>query len=288
MGFRAWLRQVLRTIQEKVDHFLGRGVRPEDEPNISGDNGTGTGTGSGNEESPQSPKSCICQRPWVPRQPSPHLPETNKEFYVEQGVPLYRATLNGDREKLQQILNPYGRTLLCSSITGARETALHVAVEARQVAVVKELVGRMESGDLELQDGRGNTAFCVAAATGSVNIAKILMDENADLAFIRGAENRTPLYIAAVCGYPEMLRFLYKKFEPHIPCLHEEEQRGIFFACIRAGLFDLAIRMLEVLGDVLAWPPNDDEETALGILARTPSAFAGKSSTTPKTLIDMC
>ncbi|WRX12471.1 protein of unknown function DUF3447 - like 10 [Theobroma cacao] len=146
----------------------------------------------------------------------------------------------------------------------------------------------MESGDLELQDGRGNTAFCVAAATGSVNIAKILMDENADLAFIRGAENRTPLYIAAVCGYPEMLRFLYKKFEPHIPCLHEEEQRGIFFACIRAGLFDLAIRMLEVLGDVLAWPPNDDEETALEILARTPSAFAGKSSTTPKTLIDMC
>ncbi|XP_017984206.1 PREDICTED: uncharacterized protein LOC18587271 isoform X1 [Theobroma cacao] len=46
--------------------------------------------------------------------------------------------------------------------------------------------------------------------------------------------------------------------------------------------------MLEVLGDVLAWPPNDDEETALEILARTPSAFAGKSSTTPKTLIDMC
>ncbi|KAK6271439.1 hypothetical protein POUND7_008537, partial [Theobroma cacao] len=181
-----------------------------------------------NEGCPQSPESCICQRTWDPRQPSPHLPE--------DGVPLYRATLNGDREKVQQILNQ-ADNLLCSSITEGRETALHVAVRSRQVTVVKELVRRMAPGDLELQDGRGNTAFCVAVATGSVKIAEILMAMNAALAFIRGANNKTPLYIAAVFGYPEMVRFLYKKFEPHIPFLNEEEQRRIFFACIQAGLF---------------------------------------------------
>ncbi|KAK6233537.1 hypothetical protein QUC31_005943, partial [Theobroma cacao] len=43
MGFWAWLRQVTRMIQEKVDHLLGRGVRPEDEPSISEESGTGAG-----------------------------------------------------------------------------------------------------------------------------------------------------------------------------------------------------------------------------------------------------
>ncbi|KAK6233538.1 hypothetical protein QUC31_005944 [Theobroma cacao] len=45
--------------------------------------------------------------------------------------------------------------------------------------------------------------------------------------------------------------------------------------------------MLEVLGD-LAWARDSDDETALGILARKPSAFAGESSTTLKTLIAKC
>ncbi|KAK6233536.1 hypothetical protein QUC31_005942 [Theobroma cacao] len=286
MGFRAWLRQVLRTMQEKVDHFLGLGVRPENE----------TETETVDQESPLSPELCICQRRWDSnnyRQPSPHLPEGEKGFYVGQGVPLYKATLNGDREKMQQILNRNDRTLLCSSLTEGHETALHVAVGARQAAVVKELVGRMESENLELRDGIGNTALCVAVATGSVKIAKILMERNAELAFIRGAHNKTPLYIAAVSGCPEMVRFLYEIFKQHIPHLNDEDRRDIFLACIHAGLFDLAIKILNVLGDQkqlksIAWPRDSDDETALGILARKPSAFAGESSTTPKTLIAKC
>ncbi|KAK6271437.1 hypothetical protein POUND7_008535 [Theobroma cacao] len=128
-----------------------------------------------------------------------------------QGLPLYKATLNGDREMTKQIQNQNEGTLLRSRLTEGHETALHVAVGARQAAVVKELVGRMESEDLELRDGRGNIALCVAVATGSVKIAKILMEKNAELAFIRGADNKTPLYIAAVSGCPERLGF-YTKF----------------------------------------------------------------------------
>ncbi|KAK6233528.1 hypothetical protein QUC31_005934 [Theobroma cacao] len=111
----------------------------------------------------------------------------------------------------KQIQNQNEGTLLRSRLTEGHETALHVAVGARQAAVVKELVGRMESEDLELRDGRGNIALCVAVATGSVKIAKILMEKNAELAFIRGADNKTPLYIAAVSGCPERLGF-YTKF----------------------------------------------------------------------------
>ncbi|WRX12497.1 protein of unknown function DUF3447 - like 10, partial [Theobroma cacao] len=152
-------------------------------------------------------------------------------------VPLFKATLNGDREKTQQILNRNERTLLRSSLTEGHETALHVAVGARQAAVIKELVGRMESEDLELRDGRGNTALCVAVATGSVKIATILMEKNAELAFIRGADDKTPLYIAAVSGCPEMVRFLYEIFKQHIPHLNDEqEQRDIFLACIHAAI----------------------------------------------------
>ncbi|XP_017984382.1 PREDICTED: uncharacterized protein LOC18587244 [Theobroma cacao] len=271
-----WRREIpVLSAAKKVDHFLGRGVRPEDEPNISDESGTGTGTGTetetgnetetGDQESPWSPEMCICQRRWDSnnsRQSSPHLPEGEKGFYVRQGVPLFKATLNGDREKTQQILNRNERTLLRSSLTEGHETALHVAVGARQAAVVKELVGRMESQDLELRDGRGNTALCVAVATGSVKIAKILMEKNAELAFIRGADNKTPLYIAALKSSKDLYWNL-----------------GLNFA-------DLAIKILKVLRD-LAWARDSDDETALGILARKPSAFAGESST-PKTLIAKC
>ncbi|WRX12503.1 protein of unknown function DUF3447 - like 10, partial [Theobroma cacao] len=152
-------------------------------------------------------------------------------------VPLYKATLNGDREKTQQILNRNERTLLRSSLTEGHETALHVAVGARQAAIVKELVGRMESEDLELRDVRGNTALCVAVATGSVKIAKILMEKKAELEFIRGADNKTPLYIAAVSGCPEMVRFLYEIYKQHISHLTDEaEQRDMFLAFIHAAI----------------------------------------------------
>ncbi|XVF00261.1 hypothetical protein REPUB_Repub03eG0269900 [Reevesia pubescens] len=197
----------------------------------------------------------------------------------------------GDLEGVKRFLEKYTSVFLYSSIINGYETALHVAVGARQVHVVKYLVQQKNSKEFELRDGIGNTAFCVAAATNSVEIAKILAEKNPKLPFLRGACEKTPLNIAAVYGYPDMIRFIYQKFQDHIPHLNDKELEEIFFGCIHAGLFDLAIKMLEVRGN-LVWARNEDGvhgETALGILARMPSAFASKStSRTSKALIDLC
>ncbi|OMO92961.1 hypothetical protein CCACVL1_06702, partial [Corchorus capsularis] len=147
---------------------------------------------------------------------------------------------------MQRILsrnNNERSTILCSSLTEGHETALHIAVGARQVAIVREFVRRMKPEDLELQDILGNTAFCIAVATGSVKIAKILISKgihkNIEVELIRGADNKTPLYIAAIAGHPEMVRFAYEYFKQHIADHHleQDEERDIFFACIHAGLF---------------------------------------------------
>ena len=124
--------------------------------------------------------------------------------------------------------------ILRAAITRAEETALHIATGAKHIQFVKELVNLMDETDLALQDCKGNTAFCYAALTGSMEIAKIMMCKNNYLPLMRGGQGMTALYVATLFGHSEMAWFLYPITKD---ILDQEEWVGIFFTCFHSDLY---------------------------------------------------
>ncbi|KAM5585093.1 ankyrin repeat-containing protein ITN1 [Rosa sericea] len=217
------------------------------------------------------------------------LENNNRELYLNTCVPLSKYALKGNWEAAERILKE-DPSLLTSSITRGGETVLHIAAGARHVRFVEKLVEMMEelngnetcSQDLALQDMNGNTAFSIAAAAGSIEIAEILIKKNKDLPIIRGGEGMTPLYMAALLGQSVMADNLYSGTKE---MLEEVDRQALFFTCIDNGLYDLALKILRS-DRALAKARNAKEETALHILARTPSDFTSQSPGTWSRLIN--
>ena len=115
------------------------------------------------------------------------------------------------------------------------ETALHIAAAAKRTAFVKELVQRMTEEDLALQNKDGNTAICFAAASGIVEIAKVMVEKNKRLPMIRGKQGKTPLYMAALFGHREMVSYLYSVTT--FGSLSREEKISLLLVTISADLY---------------------------------------------------
>ncbi|KAK1562831.1 hypothetical protein Q3G72_017709 [Acer saccharum] len=194
----------------------------------------------------------------------------NGDQYRNKCVPLKKAALAGNLEEAKRLLGDDPRSMLRTAITElGEETVLHVATGARQVAFVKEILKLMELDDLNLQDIKGNTAFCFAAATGSIEIAKLMLDKNPDLLTLRCAGNMVPIYMAALFGRMEMTKFLYDGTGSH---LTPQDEAQLFFKCIDTDLYDIALKLLEHQPK-LAVTRNVDDDTALHVLARKPSSM---------------
>ncbi|EXC07020.1 hypothetical protein L484_005982 [Morus notabilis] len=108
-----------------------------------------------------------------------------RQQYLHAGVPLYRAALRGDWTAAQTIIME-DKKILHAAITIAGETVLHVAAGAKDVHFVKQLLDLMDEAEVELQDCNGNTAFCLAVVSGSVEIVMIWMEKNTELPLIPG------------------------------------------------------------------------------------------------------
>ncbi|CAJ1967460.1 unnamed protein product [Sphenostylis stenocarpa] len=185
--------------------------------------------------------------------------------YLSQCVPLYNAALKGDWKKATIILDQDWK-LLTSAITKGWATVLHIAVGANHVHFVEELLKLMQPDELELQDFKGNTAFCFAAAVGNVQIAEMMERKNESLPTIRGGGALTPLHLAVLQGRSEMAWHLFPKTKQ---IFEEVDWTSIFFICINCGLYDLALEMLKEK-NTLAYARGEDNLTGLHVLARTP------------------
>ncbi|WVY95408.1 hypothetical protein V8G54_034496 [Vigna mungo] len=76
---------------------------------------------------------------------------------------------------------------------------------------VKELMHCMDKEDLVNYKEEGNTAFCLAAMSGNVEIAKILFCKNPWLLWIRDQNHMLPIEIASSAGHIPMTKFLFQK-----------------------------------------------------------------------------
>jgi ankyrin repeat protein len=146
----------------------------------------------------------------------------HREEYIEFGIPLYEASVKADWRAAEEILNKKPELIRCS-ITENGETALHIAASAKRtkrvVVFVQNLVRMMTIEDLELRNNSSNTALCLAAAAGNVEMVKIMVEKNRGLLIIpgsqqmflgnHGGQQMLPLYIAVLFGEHDVVKYLY-------------------------------------------------------------------------------
>ncbi|XP_054800427.1 uncharacterized protein LOC129304700 isoform X2 [Prosopis cineraria] len=220
------------------------------------------------------------------RRPLLHLVDDTKRRtkYLKLCVPLHKAALKGDWKEAKHILDQ-DRSLVRAAITKGWATILHVATGANHVHFVEELVKRMLPQDLELQDVNGNTAFCIAAATGNLQIVEIMQRRNESLPTIRGGQGTTPLHMAALQGQSQMAWYLYCK---SIHVFEHIDWIVLLFLCVNSGIYDLALKVLEENPNLAFERDELNNETVLHILARKPLGSSCKSQRYRKRLMKSC
>ncbi|KAI9193956.1 hypothetical protein LWI28_001719 [Acer negundo] len=173
------------------------------------------------------------------------LPEIDESAYSSQGPrdqdnpPIYNWPIldllpskNSDWEKAKRLIveDP---SMVRTAITDEYETALHVATKAEQTGFALRIMEHMNEQDLTLQGLKGDTAFCLAVATGNIPLVEVMQSRKLDLATLRGSWNMTPLYLAVLLGKEDMAGYLYY----HTVDLTPEERVRIFFQSIKTDLY---------------------------------------------------
>ncbi|KAH6801443.1 hypothetical protein C2S52_001907 [Perilla frutescens var. hirtella] len=183
---------------------------------------------------------------------------------------MYNAALYGDWTAAEEVL---GRdpNLAYDHITEEGDRALHVAAARKHKEFVQKLVKRMSSpSDLELLDGHGCTACCYAAMSGVVEIARVMIEENQNLATVHDENNETPLHKAALRGNKKMVSYFMEHFSKVDQDLSRQEWFDLLLVTIRSGMYDAAIKILLKNGSIATMA--NEEGTALHLLARRASS----------------
>ncbi|XP_042025419.1 ankyrin repeat-containing protein At5g02620-like [Salvia splendens] len=184
-------------------------------------------------------------------------------------VLLHEAARKGDYAAAEDHFGD--ENLIKHPITEGGEIALHIAaIEGRQDFVSK-LLEVMEREDLAIQNAKGCTALCFAAAGGHIEIAQLMLEKDPNLAKVKGDEGVWPLYMAALQGFGEMAELLL--IPSDIVSWTQLEKADLLTSAIDSGLYDLAIKI--VVGDkTLALAKDANGLTPLEVLARKPVAFS--------------
>ncbi|XP_047154681.1 uncharacterized protein LOC124825964 [Vigna umbellata] len=157
-------------------------------------------------------------------------------------------------------------------MTDSRLTALHIAVIMGKTSSVQKLISCMNMQDLEIRMADRNTPFCLAAITGNVRIAEILLNKNGRLLWIRGRKNMLPIQLASSAGHLKITEFLLQKTLKDLHDLNnnltfEEEIVKLFFFTITNNLYTVASDLLDRYPKLVT-VENEDRSTPLEILAQ--------------------
>lgn len=147
---------------------------------------------------------------------------------------MHQAALKGDWEgaKQMEMMHPGALTTVISERS---ETALHIATRVKRASFVEKLVERLDEHELASKNKYGNTALCIAAASGAVAIAKLLVIKYKALPLIRGSGNATPVLIAARYKHKDMVSYLLS--QTPVYGLAREEQMELLLGAISADYY---------------------------------------------------
>ncbi|XP_021728288.1 uncharacterized protein LOC110695347 [Chenopodium quinoa] len=200
----------------------------------------------------------------------------NKLKGVAGYLPLYKAAIAGKWNEATKFLDK-DPGALTAKITIASETALHIAVGAveKNYEFVETLIRRMSPEDLALTDQNGETALSVAAVTGNVKAAKLLVDKNPDLPNIVG-KSGFPIHRAAEYGHENMIWYLWDVTSDQFEPSPFTGRSGVELLnhVINAEFFDIALKLVNRYPNMATTDGHDIElESPLTVLARISSAF---------------
>ncbi|KAI3847501.1 hypothetical protein MKX03_029208 [Papaver bracteatum] len=187
-------------------------------------------------------------------------------------APLYKAIFNNDWERAKAYLK-HNPNAVSARLTSTGDTALHIAAVSGRVQLVKELVQLMPSEALEIKTHVGCTALLHTAVTGSMEIAKLMVEKNSNLLRIKNQFNFIPLVVSAINGNEVLLRYLYSV----TPKEELDPRAGITGAAfltslVMADIYDIALDVLQRYPK-LATSRDPDGNTIINMLSIKPSAF---------------
>ncbi|GJR75706.1 ankyrin repeat-containing domain, PGG domain protein [Tanacetum coccineum] len=143
----------------------------------------------------------------------------------------------------------------------------------RGVQFVNKLVVEMEEEQLELKDNSGNTALCLAAIYGDLEVVEIMVAKHKALLSMLDWEGMMPLCKAALSGRYDVVKYLFDKSDGLRGDGWDAKNRAwLLQKCVEGDMFDIALQILTEHIELA----NDKE--LLRILARKPDAFVKKSS----------
>lgn len=143
--------------------------------------------------------------------------------------------MKGDWKAAKTILDNEEEDMVIATLNSKFEIALHIAVTGKHKVFLKNLLERMNPSQLAIQNLDYNTALHFAAASGVLEIAKMMIDKDEKLPMVEGSNKMTPLYVAALFGNREMVRYLYKKTK--VKDLSLDALCYLFHAMIKADIF---------------------------------------------------
>ncbi|KAF2310049.1 hypothetical protein GH714_006326 [Hevea brasiliensis] len=109
---------------------------------------------------------------------------------------------------------------------------------------------------------QGNTAFCYAAISGNVKIAKIMKDMKNDLPRIRGRQNCLPIYLAALAGHEQMVRELYEDYHSNNE-VTDDDRISLLIALVESDIYDIALKMIQGHLELATMKDKDGKRSAL-------------------------
>lgn len=157
---------------------------------------------------------------------------------MRYGLPLYQAAMDGDWDTANNIFKEAPEWII-APITKRGDTTLHIATAAMHLEFVRHLVDLMVKSDdlLESQTKLQNTAFCIAASSGNVDIAKVMVAKNRRLPNIKGSKELTPLHMAILLGHREMVKYLKEVTDDSL--LNDDDRVNLLTSAIEADLYGI-------------------------------------------------
>ncbi|KAL6287555.1 hypothetical protein ACE6H2_011945 [Prunus campanulata] len=202
----------------------------------------------------------------------------NEESDVDvKYAPLYDSLECGDWNGAKEFIDrhPEALTHKGSSKGG---TALHEAIERKQLHIVEELLKLMTEQDLEIEDYLGSTAFSYALLKGMAAIVASMVEKNNKLVTMRftNEQGMTPVAFACNWGHWEIARFLYSRTPIQVLTEENNGRDGaelISQCLLNINKFDIGWDLLQKCPELALTETFSPRVSPLNTLAGLRSAF---------------
>ncbi|KAH6754961.1 hypothetical protein C2S53_019259 [Perilla frutescens var. hirtella] len=183
---------------------------------------------------------------------------------------MYRAALVGDWAAAKKLLkkDPTLASKERNCYLPDRETErkwyrpLHVAIALKHDKFALKLIKMMKVEDLTLGDSNELTACSYAAASGKLDIAKVMLEKNPDI--VKKHMREELIFFAILSGKSEMVSFFLER--TGVDCSRKEGWLDLLQNAIDSKMNGVALKILERDGSLATM--SNERGTALHVLAR--------------------